>query len=357
MTISMNIDSIKLQCSRTIGDVVSTIQESGPFACALIYDGDRFLNIITDGDIRRGILAGLGVENTVNAILLIKKQSNRPEPIVANVHSSSFEIDALFQRYALRQLVLVDDKGNPVSVVDHLSIGRELTHVNRQFVAVIMAGGFGTRLRPLTLDTPKPMLPINGRPLLDILVRKLVNHGAKQIYITTHYLPEKIVNHFGNGDLFGVPIRYIHEDTPLGTGGALSRIERHEDNTLIINGDILTELDFSLFQAAHIRSNSALSVAATQYSFQVPFGVLSERNGRVVAIEEKPTYSFMVNSGIYFISPLVFDDLPGSDSYGMPDLVNRLIEHNMNIGCFPVFEQWLDIGRPGDYDLASKLYE
>lgn len=357
MTISKNIDSIKIQRSSTIENLIRVIQESGPFACALVYDDNVFLNVITDGDIRRSLLAGHRISDSVNAVLLVKGNSARPTPIMASAHASRSEIDALFQQHSLRQLVLVDGDGCPVSVIDHLSCGRELSHINRPFVAVVMAGGFGTRLRPLTLDTPKPMLPINGRPLLDILIGKLVDFGAEKIYITTHYLAQKIVDHFGNGDRFGVPIQYIHEDAPLGTGGALGLIERPQLNTLVINGDILTELDFALFQAEHIRSNSVMTIAGTQYSFQVPFGVLTESNGRVTAIEEKPQFGFLVNSGIYFVSPLAFDYLPNpKGAFTMPELAECLIAHGKTISCFPIYERWLDIGRPDDYHSAKELY-
>jgi NDP-sugar pyrophosphorylase family protein len=244
----------------------------------------------------------------------------------------------------------------PVSVIDHHTVDESPSYINRSFTAVVMAGGFGTRLRPLTEDTPKPMLQINGRPMLEISIEKLISHGANRIFIATHYLPEKITSHFGNGERFGVEIQYVHEEVPLGTGGALSLLPRRDENTLVFNGDILTNLDIGMFLAYHLKSGSAMTIAATQYSFQVPFGVISEQNSLVTHIEEKPSFSFLVNSGIYFLSKQVFDVVPPSGKYNMTDVAHALVQRSMPVSCFPIFEHWLDVGRPSDYDLAAKIF-
>lgn len=353
-----NIDHVKISRSSTIKQLIQTIQDSGPLACALVYDGVIFMNVVTDGDIRRAFLEGSQFEDTVDSVLAVKNRSSRPAPVVASVHASREKIEALFHDHALRQLILVDDKGEPVSIIDHLSIGCDHAYINQPFVAVVMAGGFGTRLRPLTLDTPKPMLPINGRPLLDILIRKLVDFGVAEVYIATHYLPEKIISYFGDGEKYGVSIKYIHEELPLGTAGALGMIVKPNINTLVINGDILTELNIAMFHAEHMRSDSDMTIAGTQYNIQIPFGVLSEKNGRITAIEEKPVQCFLVNSGIYFASPAAFDLLPRPVShFTMPQLAEQLIRHERKVSCFAMYEQWLDIGRPEDYNIAREMYQ
>jgi len=358
MTISSNIDHLKVQITASISDVISVIQQSGSFACALLYKEGLFVNIITDGDVRRAILQGNRIEDKADILLKVKTNSSRPSPILANVDSAKKYIHSLFQEHALRQLVLVNNDGQPVKILDHLSNGNYLENINQKFIAVVMAGGFGTRLHPLTLDTPKPMLPINGRPLLEILIEKLTSQGAESIYITTHFLPEKIKNHFGDGASFGVPIRYIYEHTPLGTGGSLALIEKPSTNVLVINGDILTELDFQMFHAEHIRNQAGITVGTKQYSYQVPYGVLKEENGRISGIEEKPSYSFLVNSGIYFVSHEAFDHLPSkSEPFTMPEFVERLISVNKKVACFPIYESWLDIGRHDDYAAAMNMYQ
>ncbi|SAL06763.1 D-glycero-d-manno-heptose 1-phosphate guanosyltransferase [Caballeronia calidae] len=353
----LDLDRLKISLCDSLADVVARIQASRALGCALIYDDNgHFVNIVTDGDIRRAFLEGKHVDATARDIHEIKLKSTRPTPITAHVGSTHAERIALFRQHSLRQLILVDAHGTPVDIIDHQDINSTPAYVNQRFTAVVMAGGFGTRLRPLTADTPKPMLNVNGRPMLEISIEKLISYGASRIFISTHYLPEKIVNHFGNGERFGIPIEYIHEETPLGTGGALSLLSSRDDTTLVFNGDILTTLDVSMFLAYHLRTESAMSIAATQYSFQVPFGVVGSTGSQVTHIEEKPKFSFLINSGIYFLSPSVLASLPQNGPYHMTDVAHEQIRRGANVSCFPVFEHWLDVGRPSDYDLAAKLF-
>lgn len=351
------IDHLKIQTTASIEDAISTIDQSGSFACALIYDGERFINIVTDGDIRRAILSGHSLTTNLNELLLCKSQSSRPLPIVAKEDSPYYHLEDLIREHSLRQLVLVDASGQPCAILDCLSGGLIPQNVGHNFVAMIMAGGYGTRLRPLTIDTPKPMLPIGGRPLLEILIEKLVNFGASHIYITTHYLADKIISHFGNGEKFGVDISYVHEDSPLGTGGALTCIAPPNANLLVINGDILTELNIAHFLGEHIRKGSMMSIATNKYSFQVPFGVLKQKNGRVIKIDEKPEFHFLINSGIYFLSPEAFKWLPlYRQVMTMPQFAEKLMSHGLDVACFPIFEKWLDIGQINDYMTASEQF-
>ncbi len=358
MTNATHIDQLKISADANISEVITCIHDSGSLACALIYDQiGRFMNIITDGDIRRAFLEGKNLDDRAIEIQHIKLKTTRPTAITAHVHSTNTERESVFRRHSLRQLVLVDDQGSPVSILGHQYFNSTPTYINHGFTAVVMAGGFGTRLRPLTQHTPKPMLAINGRPILEISIEKLVRHGARRIFISTHYLPEKIKAHFGSGEQFGVPIEYIHEEVPLGTGGTLSRIPYQDENTLVFNGDILTDLDIGMFLAHHLRSHAAMTIAATQYSVQVPFGVVSEDRSRVTHIEEKPCFNFLVNSGIYFLARNVFETLPESGAYHMTDVAQEQIRRGRPVSCFPIFEHWLDVGSPSDYNRATQLFQ
>lgn len=352
----INIDSLSVSFNSRISDVIARIQQSGSVACALLFDEGKFVNIITDGDVRRAFLEGIKLDDLAIEIHKIKSHSARPAAITASVHSSREEQEYLFRKHSLRQIVLTDIGGEPVAVIDHQEVDHLPNYINQNFTALVMAGGFGTRLRPYTEDTPKPMLKVNDRPMLEISIEKLISHGANRIIISTHYLPEKITEHFGNGEEFGVDIQYVHETTPLGTGGALSLLPFHDENTLVMNGDILTNLDIEMFLAYHLRSNSAMTIAATQYSFQVPFGVISEKDSLVTHIEEKPSFSFLVNSGIYFLSKRVFETLPQSGRYNMTDVASNLIKLSLPVSCFPIFEHWLDVGRPSDFELAKEMF-
>lgn len=351
-----NLEILKVTMESSITEVIDKVQKSGSIACALLFNQDKFVCIITDGDLRRAFLAGLKLENSAAEVHEIKNNSARPNTITAKIFSTPHELRRLFAEFSLRQLVLTDEDDRVVAVIDHQEIDHPIECINQSFTALVMAGGFGTRMRPYTVDTPKPMLKVNDRPMLEISIEKLVMHGANRIYISTHYLPEKIIEHFGDGKKFGVEIQYVHESTPLGTGGALSLLPYQDDNTLVFNGDILTNLDIGMFLAFHLRSNSVMTVAATQYHFQVPFGVISEKDSLISRIEEKPDFSFLVNSGIYFLSKSVFEFLPASGHYNMTDVADILLRNNLPVSCFPIFEHWLDVGRPSDYELASKIF-
>jgi dTDP-glucose pyrophosphorylase len=352
-----DIQKLRVTKGSSVRDVVSVIELSGPVACALLYDETgRFVNVLTDGDVRRAFLQGVQMEDAAWAVHCMKAERTRPGPITVREGVGDVELHELFALHALRQVVVCDTDGQPLSVISNADVNGVRKFEHEPFTAVIMAGGFGTRMRPLTDTIPKPMLPVNGRPMLEIIIEKLVQHGADHIYLTTHYLPEVISDYFGDGSKFGVRIDYLHEEVPLGTGGALARIPKQNRNTLIFNGDILTQLDINRFLCHHLRTDSALSIAATQYRFQVPFGVIAEKNGYVERIDEKPSFSFVVNSGIYFVSPAVLSMLPTSGAFNMTDVADILIQERKAVSCFPIYEEWLDVGRPSDYDLAAKLF-
>ena len=352
------LDDISLDVKDSIQSAVERIQDSGSIACVLIFEGKKFTNILTDGDIRRALLAGFGLGDSVQDALSIKYKSGRSIPVTINQNEPYETRKALFEKHSLRQLVLVDDEHKPIAIIDHKSMNYYPHFLKKGFSALIMAGGFGTRLRPYTETVPKPMLEVNGRPMLEITIESLVKFGAKKIYISTHYLPHVIRDYFGDGGSFGVPIEYIHEATPLGTGGALALIPKSSeiDNFLVINGDILTKLDVGMFLAHHIRAGALMTMASTQYSFQVPFGVLTTNKSRVIALEEKPSYQFSVNSGIYFIQRSVLDNLPKIGFFNMTDIANMLIDQDKVVECFPVYERWIDVGRPSDYELAADYF-
>jgi dTDP-glucose pyrophosphorylase/CBS domain-containing protein len=349
---------ISLNTSDSIQKAVESIQSSGAIACVLVFENERFINVITDGDIRRALLGGLTLSDTIGSALEIKLASDRGLPVTVNQNESYETRKTLFERHSLRQLVLVDDQQRPVAVIDHKSMNYSPHFLKKEFSALVMAGGFGTRLRPYTNNTPKPMLEVNGRPMLEITIENLVKYGANKIYISTHYLPHVIRDYFGDGSAFGVAIEYLHESSPLGTGGALALLPKNADyeNILVINGDILTKLDVGMFLAHHIRAGALMTLASTQYTIQVPFGVLTTNNSRVIGLEEKPSYQFSVNSGIYLLRRSVLSSLPSTSFFNMTDIANMLIDNGDVVECFPVFERWIDVGRPSDYELAANYF-
>jgi len=352
-----DIESLRIDVGDKLERLIEVIQSSGKLACALVYRSDKFENILTDGDIRRAILNQKSLDLNVDDVLKIKRLQSRPNPIYAIDGAELREIRALFQKNNLRQLLIVSKNGNPVDVINYNDIDYLPQHLDQKFSVLIMAGGFGTRLRPLTDITPKPMLEVNGLPMLEIIILRLKQFNVSKIYISVHYLRDKIVEYFGDGEKFGVIIEYLHEDIPMGTGGCLRLIQNLRSDLLIINGDVLSQLDFEMFHGYHIHSRSNITVAASQYNFVVPYGVIQEEGLQVRSFIEKPSYSFLVNSGIYFISPKVMENLPFPAFFNMTDVIQIQINLGGGVNCFPIFEKWLDIGQPSDYALAENFFK
>jgi NDP-sugar pyrophosphorylase family protein len=223
--------------------------------------------------------------------------------------------------------------------------------------AVIMAGGYGTRLRPLTDDMPKPMLPVGDRPLLERTVRRLREAGIQDVRVTTHYLGDRIASHFGDGKAFGVDITYLNEDRPLGTAGALALVNRPAGPLLVMNGDILTNLNFHALLAFHREHRADATVAVRKYDLTVPYGVVECEGTQVKALQEKPTERFLVNAGIYLLEPTVLGCIPPGERFDMTELIQVLLQQGRTVVSFPIVEYWLDIGRAEDYERAQSDVE
>ena len=319
---------------------------------ALVVDAEQHLiATVTDGDVRRAMLAGLDLNLGVSELLARDEDrfySN--QPVTALVGTSDEILLHLMSEKRLRQIPLVDDDGRVVDIAFLNDLVREYESPLR---AVVMAGGQGMRLRPLTDQVPKPMLPVGDRPLLEIIVKGLREAGIRQVNVTTHYKGELISDHFKNGADFGVDIRYVNEDQPLGTAGALSLLEESDEPMLVINGDILTRVDFKAMLDFHREYNADLTVAVRQYEFRVPYGVIETDGVSVKAISEKPVLRQFINAGIYLLNPAVRCFIPNGQHYDIPDLIDRLLQENRPVVCFPIREYWLDIGKSEHYDQAN----
>jgi dTDP-glucose pyrophosphorylase/CBS domain-containing protein len=316
----------------------------------LADEQQRLLATVTDGDIRRAILAGLSLDAPVTQII-DRKPADRRVPLTMPAGSAEEELLAVMQSRGIRHLPVVDEDGR---VVD-LALREDLEPLaDMPVAAVIMAGGFGTRLRPLTDNIPKPMLPIGGTPLLERTVDRLRQCGIRNVNFTTHYLPEVIEKHFGDGSGFGVNINYVPEDRPLGTAGALSLLPETAEPLLVMNGDILTSVDFQELLQFHQDHAAAMTVCVRQYEFTVPYGVIQAEHGMVRGLREKPKLDFLVNAGIYLLEPVVRNYIPAGRRFDMTDLIDQLLEHGLRVASFPVVEYWLDIGQIEDFQRAQQ---
>ena len=311
----------------------------------LITDADDvLLGTLTDGDVRRAIIADTSLEHPVIKI------ANR-KPLTMSSKSAADDILQVMKTYYVRHVPLVDEAGRIVGIAGLDSPqGEEPALPNK---AVIMAGGKGTRLYPLTRDLPKPMIELAGRPILELIVEGLVRRGIKHIYISVHYHAEIIKDYFGNGQKFGATIEYLEETKPLGTAGALRLLpEIPNEPILVMNGDVLTKADFRSLIEFHAQSGADAVMAVRSYDIEVPYGVVTVSKNRLTNIKEKPRQSFLVNAGVYILANNILKNLPECDHFDMTELITKIQESKLRIDVFPLREYWLDIGQHSELERA-----
>lgn len=315
---------------------------------ALVADADaRLLGVVTDGDIRRGLLRGLSLESPVCEVMRREFLSARPGDSVADILKVMREHD-------VQQLPLVDDRGRIIGLRRFSEIMGTPVRSNW---AVIMAGGLGTRLRPLTDNCPKPLLPVGGRPVIETIIEQLMRGGFRNFYISVNYLAEMIMDHLGDGTRFGARFEYLRERDRLGTAGALSLLPRVPDQPFVVtNGDILTRLNFGAMLDFHNLNGACGTMGVREYQYQVPYGVIQTDGGRLVDIREKPTQHYFVNGGIYVFSPEVLEFVPRDVYLDMPGLFTELTRRNKNAAVYPILDYWSDIGSPEDLRKAEQEY-
>jgi len=347
----MDIDSLLVKPDTSIREVMNCIDQNANGIALVADDERRLVATVTDGDIRRAILAGIDLDLPVQKLL--EQRADQPESTPTTVRAGTpvSDILHLMTEANLRQIPVVDDDGRLVdlALLSNLVKEYELPLMR----AVIMAGGYGTRLLPLTEDLPKPMLPVGDRPLLEIIVDRLREAGIRQVHLATHYKSEAISDHFKNGEDFGVDIRYVNEDEPLGTAGALTLLDESDDPLLVMNGDILTRIDFRAMLDFHHQHKADLTVGVRDYEFRVPYGVIETDGVTVKGISEKPVLRHFINAGIYLLNPAVRKLIPNGQPYDIPDLIQLLIKKERSVVCFPIREYWLDIGKSDDYNQAK----
>jgi dTDP-glucose pyrophosphorylase len=343
-----NLEQILIQPGASVWEAIEAVDRSGAGIALLVDEDCHLIGTITDGDVRRAILHGVSMDVAAAALLDYRPEEYR-RPTVAPLGTERPEILQLMQSRGIRHVPVLDDEGR---VVDLVWLNELVKECELPLRAVVMAGGHGTRLRPLTEELPKPMLPMGDRPLLELIIEQLRQAGIRQVSLTTHYKEEAIVQHFGDGQDFGVEIRYVREDQPLGTAGALSLLDESAEPLLVINGDILTRLDLRAMLDFHREQQAEMTVAVRRYEFSVPYGVVETEGTAVVGISEKPTIRHFVNAGIYLLNPEVCRYIPDGQHYDMPDLISRLVTEGHRVVSFPVREYWLDIGRIEDYQKA-----
>ncbi|WP_368881688.1 nucleotidyltransferase family protein [Shewanella algae] len=331
----------------TLKQCMEVINKNIAFKIAVVTDSNLIIKgVVTDGDIRRALLNGKNLEA---AALDIMNQN----PLTISEPFSRESARNIMMERGISSLPVINGNNEVVDI----AVLRELSDVKVvENPVFLMAGGFGTRLRPLTDDCPKPMLKVGPRPLLETIVLRLKAQGFRNFYISTHYLAEQVREHFGDGSKFGINVSYVHEQNPLGTAGALSLLPSSISKLplLMLNGDILTNVNFAQLLEFHDGNVNTATMCVKQYQYQVPYGVINGDGHQITSIVEKPTHSFFVNAGIYVLNHSVVSSLKQEEVKDMPSLLDERIQSGEKVSMFPIHEYWLDIGRMEDFHKAQK---
>lgn len=326
-------------------DALRAIDQGAARIALVVDEAGHLVGLLTDGDVRRAILAGASLQAPLAPYVRHDFTSVPPDTGRASVLE-------LMQARWIDQVPILDAERRVIGLHTlHDVVGDQ----ERPNWAVIMAGGLGTRLRPVTETVPKPMLKVAGRPILERILLQLIGHGFRRVFIAINYLGEQIKTHFGDGKQFGCQIEYLEESTPLGTAGALALLPQQPSNPLLVmNGDLVTQADLGGLIDCHEQTGFAATVGVRRYYHRVPFGCVDVDGARIVAIEEKPQLSRLVNTGIYALDPATLRHLPAGTAVGMPELIEHCLRAGDAVGSFEIDEDWLDVGQADQLKAARE---
>ena len=339
-----NYKDILLSPGSTIREALEVI-DSGAIKIGVVVDeNEKLLGTVTDGDIRRGILNTLSLDDAIDSVIC-------KTPVVCKIDDSKEKILEIAVDKKLYQIPIIDSTGKLIGIeeVDEL-----LKPEYKRSKVVLMTGGLGTRLRPLTNEIPKPMLKVGDKPLLESIILGFKKYGFTDIVLSVNYKSEIIENYFGDGSNFGVNIKYIHENKRMGTAGALNFMrELLSEPFFVMNGDLLTNINFEHMMDYHVENRSIATMGVREYDFQVPYGVVNLEGVDIESIAEKPVHNFYVNGGVYVLDAKVLDFVPENEFFDMPTLFEKVIDKNLKCISFPIREYWLDIGNHLDFSQAQ----
>ena len=341
-----NWKKIILSKADTIQTAINILESESLRIVLVVDENDRFVGTVTDGDIRRGLIRHLPMDTAITEIMFKK-------PIVASENDDKESILSKMKELDILQIPIVDGDGKIVGLetLQHLIERKRLDNP-----VFLMAGGFGKRLQPLTDNTPKPLLKIGTKPILENILEQFIDVGFHSFYISTHFKSEMVREHFGDGSNWNITIEYVHEEVPLGTAGSLGLLPENLPDLpiLMMNGDLLTKIDFSKLLNFHLQSDGSATVCVREYDFQVPYGVIKAKDDRIISIEEKPVHRFFINAGVYVLDPKILHNIDGVSYLDMDQLLEEKIENFGQVNMFPMHEYWLDIGQIEQFDQAQR---
>lgn len=327
---------------------IAVVDKVGQQVALVVSPGGFLVGILTDGDIRRAVLAGKDLNTPVSAVM-------SKHPATTRVSATRDEMLSIMRARVIHHLPLLDGAGRLAG----LATMSDLVGIaDRPNWVVLMAGGLGVRLRPLTNEVPKPLLHVGGRPILETALQSFAEQGFRHIFLAVNYKSDMVRAHFGNGESWGVQVQYLQEPSQLGTAGSLSLLPSVPTDPLIVmNGDLLTRTDFGSLLAFHQAQGATATMAVRPYDVEVPYGVVSVDGTHITEIQEKPVHRHFINAGIYALSPDAIQHLPTDRSFDMPELFERLISLGRTAVAYLLRESWIDIGRLEELERARVEWE
>lgn len=334
--------------SSTVREAMRRIEKNKKGLLFVIDSDSKLIGSVSDGDIRRGILNGAQLDEPIFALM-------NSHPFYISIQEQVTADLKFFEEKGFKMIPVCDEEGK---VLHLLSPDPEKNFSPVENPVVLMVGGRGIRLEPLTQNIPKPLLKVGNKPILQTILERLHLFGFRDIFLCTNYLSDHIEEFCGDGSAFGLNIRYFKEEIKLGTIGAVKYLEDHLNLPfLVMNGDLLTSLNYKSVLDFHIEHQAELTIGSASYKTIVPYGVIQTEGHQVTSILEKPTYSFRISGGIYALSPNVLKLIPKGAFYDITDLMENLLRKNHSVIAFPIEEYWLDIGQHQDYEKANLDYK
>lgn len=332
---------------RSIKDAISSLNKTN-LQIVLIQKKQKFLGTLTDGDIRRAIVSGKSINEKINRIM-------NSSAIFVRQHVSYESAKEIMKERDILQIPILDKKNKLVGLY---TWNKDMNLKKRNNLVIIMAGGYGRRMKKMTSLTPKPMIDLYGKPILEHIINNLRNCGFKNIIITTHYLEHKIRKYFKDGKKFNVKIKYVQEKNPLGTAGSLSKIyTRAQKPVLVTNGDVLTNVNYSEILNFHKSNQADATMGVRVINIKHTFGVVDSNGLQIKRIEEKPTIKNYINAGVYVLSKKTIKLIPKNTFLNMTDLFNKAVTNNQKAILFPLYENWQDFAKPRDLKVSKKKFK
>jgi dTDP-glucose pyrophosphorylase len=335
------LKKILLNAETTILDTLKAIDETATEIALIVDSQSKLLGTATDGDIRRGLIKGYSLETPISKVM-------NTQPVTASHSQTHDELMFIMLNRSIKQLPILDNLGRPIKLIQLKDL---IKKPNKPNVAVIMAGGKGTRLGKLTQDLPKPLLPYGNKPIIAHIAQQLQMHGFSNLYISVNYKAQLIIDYFAQNPITNLKISFLMEEKALGTAGSLSLLPKIalSHPILVTNGDLIAQVNYENLLDFHNQKQGAITLCTKQFTFQIPYGVLNTQGSKLLSIDEKPVHSVFVNAGIYVIEPELIAAMPPNSPLDMPELINSASAQAKGVACYPLSESWLDIGTPAEY--------